>query len=135
MPRLPSAPDTCHQPYLRSPPAPAQRRNIYAPPPAETKEAFASASATYLSGHKRFDFLHVEIVRAVSCGKALTNHAEPPDSWPGHREAIVSSHVELLTLVILSCAEHAGNCSLPVAADKDSSGTTFPRKQNSGRFS
>lgn len=63
--------------------------------------------------------MHVEIVTVVPCLKKLTYHAEPPDSWPGHREAIVSSHVELLTRVILSCAEYAGNCSLPAASDTD----------------
>ena len=41
----------------------AQGQNISARLPTEMKETFASASATYLPGHKRFDFLHVEFVR------------------------------------------------------------------------
>lgn len=41
----------------------AQGQNISAPLPGEMKETFASASATYLPGHKRFDSLHVEFVR------------------------------------------------------------------------
>lgn len=61
--------------------------------PVEVQEAFASASGTYLSGHKRFDFLHVEIVTGVPRRKELANHTETPHSWPRHREAIVSDHV------------------------------------------
>ena len=41
----------------------AQGQNISAPLPAEMKETRASGSATYLPGHKRFYFLHVEFVR------------------------------------------------------------------------
>lgn len=77
------------------------------------KEAFTSAPATYLSGHKRFDFLHDEIVTGVPCRKELTNHTKPPYSWPRHKEAIVSDHVNLPAFPFPG---HAGNCSVPPVA-------------------
>lgn len=61
--------------------------------------------------------MHVENVKGLSWGKELTNHAQTLDCWPVHREAIVSSHVERPTLVILSFPGHAGNCSLPATTD------------------
>lgn len=75
--------------------------------------AFASASATYLPGHKRFDFLHVGTVSEAPCRKELTNHPEPPAGWPRHREAIVSGHVRRPSFPFPG---HAGKCSLPPAA-------------------
>lgn len=80
--------------------AAAQGQNISALLPEKMKEAFASTPATYLSGHERFDFLHVQIVRGYSTAK--TNHSEAAESWPLHREAMVNGHVELPTRVIPS---------------------------------
>lgn len=91
----------------------AQGQNILAPLPVEIKEASTSASATYLSGHKRFDFLHVETVTGVPWRKELTNHTEPPHSRPRHREAIVSDHVKPPAFPF---PVHAGNCSVSPSA-------------------
>lgn len=62
-------PDTCRHLLNRSPHAAAHTRDISAPLSSETKEASAPASATYLSGHERLDFLHVEIGSEVPAAK------------------------------------------------------------------